>query len=178
LKDYYKILEINRNSSDEEIKKAYRKLALKYHPDVNNDRNAAAIFKELNEAYRTLGNANKKRHYDFYYVAGSSIKLDDKYRQDKGRKYGTAYRSQHANQRSQSRNTNINKEAKPDFTKLENWMFGSLLIIGLSAMILSVRDIMKNEIKELNDLTGIIFGLLFTFLLIYSWTQIYRKKNP
>jgi len=42
---------------------------------------------------------------------------------------------------------------------------------------LSVRDLVKNEVKELNDLTGIIFALIFTFLLIYSWTQIYRKKD-
>lgn len=177
MKDYYKILEVSRSASEQEIKKAYRRLALKYHPDKNHDTDAAAIFKDLNEAYRTLGNIQKKRQYDFYYVNGREIKLDDKYKQDKGRKYGTAYRSQYTDQRNRNRSANINKDPKPDFTRLENWMFASLLIIGFSAMILSVRDLVKNEVKELNDLTGIIFALIFTFLLIYSWTQIYRKKG-
>ena len=56
-------------------------------------------------------------------------------------------------------------------------MFGSLVFIGLFAIFLSVRDLYNNEIEDLNAFTGIIFGLLFTFLLIYSWTQIFRKKE-
>jgi hypothetical protein len=56
-------------------------------------------------------------------------------------------------------------------------MFGSLVIIGLFAIFLSIRDLYNNEIEDLNAFTGIIFGLLFTFLLLYSWTQIFRKKK-
>jgi len=175
LKDYYKILHIDIGSTAIEIKKAYRKLALTYHPDVNSDMNADAIFKEVNEAYRTLGNATKKRHYDFYYASGTGVRLDDKYRQDKGRKYGTAYRNQTNNQyRNPSR---PKKQEKVDFSKMENWMFGSLVFIGLVAIFLSVRDLFNNEIEDLNAFTGIIFGLLFTFLLLYIWTQIFRKKE-
>lgn len=177
LKDYYKILELDKNSSAIEIKKAYRRLAMQYHPDVNDDIAAHAIFKDVNEAYRTLGNAAKKRHYDFYYANGSSVKLDDKYRQDKGRKYGTAYKNQYNASNSKSYSKPRPKEKKADFSKMENWMFGSLVFIGLFAIFLSVRDLYNNEIEDLNAFTGIIFGLLFTFLLIYSWTQIFRKKN-
>jgi len=177
LKDYYKILQIERNSTDVEIKKAYRKLALKYHPDVNSDIQATAIFKDVNEAYRTLGNSSKKRHYDFYYASGKEVKLDEKYRQDKGRKYGTAYKNQtQANQRNNN-SYRAPKEKRPDFSRMENWMFGSLVIIGLFAMFLSIRDLYYNEIEDLNAFTGIVFALLFTFLLLYSWTQIFRKKN-
>jgi curved DNA-binding protein CbpA len=175
LKDYYKILEIEKDSTALEIKRAYRKLAMKYHPDVNGDLLATAIFKDVNEAYRTLGNAAKKRHYDFYFASGPEVKLNEKYRQDKGRKYGTAYKNENKQYRT---NTSHRKnEEKPDFSKLENWMFASLVIIGLFAIFLSIRDLYNNEIEDLNAFTGIVFGLLFTFLLLYSWTQIFRKKK-
>ncbi len=64
-KDYYKILEIDRNSSTEEIKKAYRKLARKYHPDVNpGDKDAESKFKEINEANQVLTDAEARAKYD------------------------------------------------------------------------------------------------------------------
>lgn len=176
MKDYYKILEINRNSTEVEIKRAYRKLALKYHPDINSDIMATAIFRDVSEAYRTLGNVSKKRHYDFYYATGVDVKLNERYKQDKGRKYGTAYRNQAGANQYRSQAKPFTKSEKTDFSKMENWMFASLVLIGVFAIILSVRDLYKNEIEDLNAFTGIIFGLLFTFLLIYSWTQIYRRK--
>lgn len=65
MKDYYKILGISKTASQDEIKKAFRKLAKQYHPDVNKtDKNAEAKFKEINEAYDVLGNAEKKAEYD------------------------------------------------------------------------------------------------------------------
>ena len=58
-KDYYEVLVVSRDASEDEIKKAYRKLAKKYHPDANpnNKEEAEAKFKEVNEAYETLSNA-------------------------------------------------------------------------------------------------------------------------
>src|SRR5216684_3716776 len=64
-KDYYKILNISRGASADEIKKAFRKLARKYHPDVNpGDKKAEAKFKEINEAYEVLSDPDKRRKYD------------------------------------------------------------------------------------------------------------------
>jgi curved DNA-binding protein len=64
-KDYYSILGITKTSSAEEIKKAYRKLARKYHPDMNpGDKNAEARFKEVNEAYEVLSDTDKRQKYD------------------------------------------------------------------------------------------------------------------
>ncbi len=64
-KDYYKILGINKNASQDEIKKAYRKLARKYHPDLNPGNKAAEQkFKEINEAYSVLGDEKKRAEYD------------------------------------------------------------------------------------------------------------------
>ena len=63
--NYYQLLDVGRNASEEEIKKAYRKLALKYHPDQNkNDPNAAEKFKKITEAYEVLGNSDKRMVYD------------------------------------------------------------------------------------------------------------------
>ena len=63
--DYYKILGIAENANEEQIKQAYRKLAKKYHPDLNPDNpDAEAKFKDVVEAYETLGDAEKKKAYD------------------------------------------------------------------------------------------------------------------
>lgn len=66
-KDYYAILGVNRNADEQTIKKAYRKLARKYHPDTNpGDKVAEQKFKDVNEAYEVLGDEKKKKLYDTY----------------------------------------------------------------------------------------------------------------
>src|SRR2546430_8836322 len=63
-KDYYATLGVERAATDEEIKKAYRKLARKFHPDVSKEANAEERFKEVGEAYETLKDAEKRAAYD------------------------------------------------------------------------------------------------------------------
>ena len=70
-RDYYEVLGVSKTASDDEIKKAYRKLAKKYHPDLNKDnKDAEAKFKEVGEAYEVLGNKEKRSRYDNFGHAG------------------------------------------------------------------------------------------------------------
>ncbi|WP_087066611.1 molecular chaperone DnaJ [Intestinibacillus massiliensis] len=70
-RDYYEVLGISKGASDDEIKKAYRKLAKKYHPDVNKDNpEAAEKFKEASEAYEVLSDGTKRQKYDQFGFAG------------------------------------------------------------------------------------------------------------
>ena len=64
-RDYYDILGVPRSASEEDIKKAYRKLARKWHPDVSKDSSAAERFAEIGEAYSVLGDGQKRRQYDY-----------------------------------------------------------------------------------------------------------------
>jgi molecular chaperone DnaJ len=70
-RDFYEVLEVNRNASDAEIKKAYRRLAVKFHPDKNpGDKQAEDKFKELSEAYEALSDPQKRAQYDQFGHAG------------------------------------------------------------------------------------------------------------
>ncbi len=71
-KDYYQVLGLDRSASDSDIKKAYRRLAMKYHPDRNpgKEKEATERFKEINEAYGILGDPEKRKQYDTYGTVG------------------------------------------------------------------------------------------------------------
>jgi DnaJ-class molecular chaperone len=82
-KDYYDLLGVQKTSSEDDIKKAYRKLALKFHPDRNpGDKQAEEHFKEINEAYAVLSDKDKRKEYDTYGMSGFQQKYtqEDIYR--------------------------------------------------------------------------------------------------
>ena len=77
-RDYYEVLGVSKTSSTDEIKKQYRKLALKFHPDRNNSSDAPEHFKEISEAYAVLSNTEKRQLYDQHGHAG----VDGRYSSD------------------------------------------------------------------------------------------------
>ena len=70
-RDYYEVLGLSKGASEDEIKKAYRKLSKKYHPDINKEPDAEEKFKEVSEAYEILSDPQKRAAYDQYGHAGT-----------------------------------------------------------------------------------------------------------
>ncbi len=71
-RDYYEVMGVGRDATDEDIKKAYRKLAFQYHPDRNQDQDTCEKFKEINEAYEVLSDTDKRASYDRFGRAGTN----------------------------------------------------------------------------------------------------------
>ena len=114
--DYYKVLGLSKNASEDEIKKAYRKLARKYHPDLNpNDKEAKKRFQEINEAHEVLSDVEKRSKYDKY---GSDWKHAEEFEQ-----------SRQSRQRQHSYNTSGNTYSDDygddNFSDFFSSMFGS-----------------------------------------------------
>jgi len=115
--DYYKILGIDKNATDKDIKKAYRKLARKYHPDVNpNDKEAEKKFQEINEANEVLSNSENRKKYDQY---GENWEHAEAYEQAQAKQ---SRRQQSYNSQNHSQSyENFNEH---DFSDFFSSMFG------------------------------------------------------
>jgi curved DNA-binding protein CbpA len=110
--DYYSLLGVKRNASPDEIKRAYRKLVFRYHPDRNpGNGEAADKFKQILDAYTTLSDASKRSVYDAVtHPAGAEEELEDEQPKEKGRQFGDDFGS--AFRFSQEFKTKVEPEPK------------------------------------------------------------------
>jgi curved DNA-binding protein len=122
--DYYKLLGINKTATSKDIKSAYRKLARKYHPDLNpNDKNAKKNFQQINEANEVLSDPEKRKKYDQY---GKDWQHSEQYEQSK----------QNQQQRSSSRGAGFSGEQySGDFSDFFESMFGASANTGRSRQV-------------------------------------------
>ena len=113
MKNYYEILELDRNCSKEDIKKNYRRLSKKYHPDINKDKNSEEKFKEISEAYSILSDDNKRANYDRFGTidenqnySGFGYNFQDIFSQF-GDVFGDAFGRRYGGQKRQKRGSDL-----------------------------------------------------------------------
>ena len=158
IKNYYKILEVNVNCSNEEIKKSFKKLALFWHPDRNGNENAILKMQELNEAYSILSDSEKRKTYDIVYkqlfITQPNI---NKYntKSDYNEKYD-----------------NLKKEHEKEINELNNWIknikfslksFESLLDKGI--------NVIDRPIENFAYYLPYVIALAFILFVIYGLSQ-------
>jgi curved DNA-binding protein len=120
--DYYKVLGIDKKASEADIKKAYRKLARKYHPDLNpNDKKAEQKFKEINEANEVLSHAENRKKYDTY---GKDWKHAEEFEKAKQQGYYRQGGAQRPSQGASQRQTYSGHFSEEDFSDFFSSMFG------------------------------------------------------
>lgn len=174
--NYYHILEVSTNASTTDIKKSYRRLAFKYHPDTSDNWENTAHFNLIKEAYETLIDANARAEYDLQLFYGKSfvnIKNDNPEEQKNNyKKYGSSKRNPTAGKYKPPAKTS--KQIK--FPQFETFMFRTLLSFGIIGFINAIRDLFIHKWDGINSLTGFFFSITFTTLLVVSWRN-YKKSD-
>ena len=171
--DYYKILGLNPEAGNDEIRKAFHERAKLFHPDVNSALNSKQQFQLLNEAYQTLINPGKRKVYDFKLKYGSAIIFTNKpAHRDKA--YNPSPYSQYTSYKA---NNNASNE-EPFFKKekIDTVLFYSMLLTGILAVVFGTIQLFTEKWEGINDLNGILFGTSFLFLLLYGWRILNSKK--
>lgn len=168
MKDYYKILEVRINASQIEIKKSYRKLAFRYHPDKNSASNAAKIFIEITEAYETLIDPIKKVEYDKLY---NEIFLNQKiniYKEQEYQEQQKEWSEYGAKKAKEYSDLNFDEFIKRAFTEVKlgaNYL-PNIITIGIVIIaIIGLVGVLPSAFDEGGGLG--IFLLLSLFGLIY-----------
>lgn len=170
--DYYKILNIPRNASQDLIRKAYRGKAKLYHPDVNKRAGANVDFQLISEAYQTLINPEKKKWYDFKLKYPTTTGLSQGSRrqtQNNAEKYASYYAAYTRRQEARQQEKEAHKYIKTNTDKV---LFYSLVATGVLAVVFGTMRLIYEKWEDINDFSGIIFGVWFILLLLYGWNTI------
>lgn len=184
MKDYYRILQVNRNASDSEIKTAYRKLAMKYHPDRNAHPDAHSLFLEITEAYEFLidpDNRNQPNPSSAQSTSRSSEsaqRTDPYYRRTFTEEEREAMR-QRAYEHARQRYEEYKKTAHYRFFKRADKLINvGVVLIGLACIILpwyNFIDMLQNRPKEYQP--PIMHVLATAFGLLICLSPIIVKRH-
>ena len=187
IKDYYKILEVLPSSTMEEIKRSYRRFALKYHPDVSKNAAAHDRFIEIHEAYEILSSFNKREIYDKFYNSYFNakkqlpeIKINDsfKYWQNQARDTGEKYSKMPTNE---FKNTVLDLLVTVYDTSKKTVKFGCFMYFGLSFLgvaLLSIYMLIKgivegNYTMNFTTLFFLSMGVVITILCgVIGWLSL------
>jgi len=175
LVDYYTILGVRRNAGADEIKKAFRRQAKSFHPDVSKDALATAKFQQINEAYHILINIKKRRIYDYSLRHRNEFNMRARRTRRDSTTFNSYYKFYTGHTYSESQRQNGNAGTAYKKKGLDNVLFYSLLGIGVIGIIFGIFDIINKEWLGLNSLNGLFFGLSFTVILVYGWRLLGKQ---
>ncbi len=169
--DYYKILNISRNATQDAIRKAYLTRAKQYHPDVNNGKDANSEFQLINEAYQTLINQDKRKWYDFKLKYPTTTGLSSGHR---GAGAHAERRHSYYSEQDLRKKQNSQQKAEDKYIKtlFDKVLFYFLIFTGVFAIIFGIVRLLNEKWEGINDLSGIIFGVWFVLLLLYGWNAL------
>lgn len=185
---FYEVLEVSENASDEVIEKAYKVLAKKYHPDLQNEsnrKNAENKMKKINEAYDVLGNKEKRKEYDNYLKQEREKEEQEKYNQ---LNYENKYDSANAEELQEQRlkyQEKLQKEEMKQRQKMqkhlnkeyENAYYNYLKNMGYKAK----HKITKESIRDFFIVLGImilIIAILWFIPPTHDWMVSFYEQNP
>ncbi|MBL4656801.1 MAG: DnaJ domain-containing protein [Flavobacteriales bacterium] len=176
--NYYKILGISKAASSEEIKEAYRKKALRYHPDVNSSPRAHDKFQEINEAYSTLNDPVSKEKYDIVLQYG----FDGIAKAIRKQKSPVPKDRAYAPKSAEFMRDYYERKSKPvkktrQVLMIENILFLSMVGIGVAAFYFAYQDLEGEQWQEkMPGLSGLIFSVSFLILLAMGWKLVLGRK--
>jgi curved DNA-binding protein CbpA len=169
--DYYQILGISRESTTEQIRRAYRIRAKLLHPDINKKENAKQLFQLLNEAYQVLINPEKRRWYDFKLKYPSTTGIRPQPQTRPTPKYESYYRAYTQQQQQKKQEEETYWWARKI---LDNFLFYFLAISGILAIFFGIIQLIDEEEKGVG---GVVFGVWFLLLLFYGWNLMHKKPK-
>jgi len=174
MNDYYKILGVPVNATEEQIKMAYREKAKKFHPDVSQVRGSNIRFQLLGEAYQTLIHKDKRIRYDIKLKYGIETRIQDR---EHYKRYGTSGRqrpgtSYHYNFFKSKKKLKQDKR----IIFFDNALFSIILMIGVFILLYSISELLSGNWDSVeNGIHGLLFSVSYLILLVYGW-MLYKKN--
>ena len=175
--NYYHILGISPDASDEQIKAAYREKAKLLHPDLNDSPEAVPKFQLLGQAYACLIDSRKRKKYDLMFKYG--MEYNARVGKEQKSHKDPKYRQKSATYSAYLHILKQQKIVKKDkhIVYFEYTMFISMLLIGISALVFAIEDFSSENYEQRKlGVTGLIFSISFLLMLIYGWKVIVRRK--